>query len=59
MAALDLQVEMLSQGASKVNISLVVPQEKAEDALRALHSCFFEDVCLVPMDELDEEDEDE
>jgi len=37
-----VQVELISQGASKVNISLVVADEKAKGALRALHKEFFE-----------------
>ena len=49
MSALGVQVEMISQGASKVNISLVVPGERETEVIQALHSCFFEGVCLVPM----------
>ena len=49
LSALGVQVEMLSQGASKVNISLVVPGEREKEVIQALHSCFFEDCCLVPM----------
>lgn len=37
-----VQVELISQGASKVNISLVVADGKAKGALRALHKEFFE-----------------
>jgi len=51
MSALGVQVEMLSQGASKVNISLVVPGEREIEVIQALHACFFEDACLVPMGE--------
>ena len=40
---------MISQGASKVNISLVIPGEHEKEVVQALHSCFFEDQCLVPM----------
>ena len=47
--ALELQVEMISQGASKVNISFVVPGEREKEVIQALHSCFFEDKCIVPM----------
>merc|ERR1711957_970185 len=43
MSALTVQVEMLSQGASKVNISLVVPGEREKEVIQALHAC------LVPM----------
>jgi len=49
MSALGVQVEMISQGASKVNISIVVPADREVEAIQALHSCFFEDKCLVPM----------
>jgi aspartate kinase len=43
MARLGIQVEMMSQGASKVNISLVVPEATERVAVAALHKCFFED----------------
>ena len=36
-----VKVEMLSQGASKVNISLVVLDADAEEALRIIHDEFF------------------
>jgi aspartate kinase len=50
MSALGVQVEMISQGASKVNISLVVPLEREVEVVRALHQCFFEDrQCIVPL----------
>ncbi|XP_057982580.1 aspartokinase 2, chloroplastic-like isoform X2 [Malania oleifera] len=35
-------VQMISQGASKVNISLIVNDNEAEQCVRALHSTFFE-----------------
>ncbi|KAJ8766817.1 hypothetical protein K2173_008371 [Erythroxylum novogranatense] len=44
----DVNVQMISQGASKVNISLVVDDDKAEQGVnaeqcvRALHEVFFE-----------------
>eukprot|EP00968_Pinguiococcus_pyrenoidosus_P001201 scaffold53_cov193-Pinguiococcus_pyrenoidosus.AAC.38 len=34
---------MLSQGASKVNISLIVDADDLERATQALHRCFFEE----------------
>ncbi|KAL4652985.1 hypothetical protein ACB092_01G269300 [Castanea dentata] len=37
-----VNVQMISQGASKVNISLVVNDNEAEQCVRALHSAFFE-----------------
>ncbi|OIV90042.1 hypothetical protein TanjilG_21174 [Lupinus angustifolius] len=39
---LGVTVQMISQGASKVNISLVVNDNEAEQCVRALHSVFFE-----------------
>ena len=44
---LGVQVEMISQGASKVNISLVIPGEHEKSVIKALHACFFEDQCMV------------
>jgi aspartate kinase len=49
MSALGVQVEMISQGASKVNISLIVPGDREKEVIQALHACFFEDSCMVPM----------
>lgn len=43
----NIKVEMMSQGASKVNISFVLKNEQIEDAIKHLHQCFFEDVCVV------------
>lgn len=43
---LGITVEMLSQGASKVNISLVVQMKDKDRLIKALHACFFEDVEL-------------
>ncbi|CAK9153210.1 unnamed protein product [Ilex paraguariensis] len=37
-----VNVQMISQGASKVNISLIVNDSEAEQCVRALHSAFFE-----------------
>nr|KJB11754.1 hypothetical protein B456_001G275700 [Gossypium raimondii] len=37
-----VNVQMISQGASKVNISLIVHDTEAEQCVRALHSTFFE-----------------
>jgi aspartokinase len=33
---------MLSQGASKVNISFVVQMKDRETIIKGLHACFFE-----------------
>lgn len=43
----DIHVEMMSQGASKVNISFIIKTSRLEDAIRELHSCFFEGKCVV------------
>ena len=37
-----VNVQMISQGASKVNISLIVNDSESERCVRALHSAFFE-----------------
>lgn len=37
-----VNVQMISQGASKVNISLIVNDSEAEQCVRALHVAFFE-----------------
>ncbi|MCK5736908.1 MAG: aspartate kinase [Spirochaetaceae bacterium] len=37
----DIPVRMISLGASEVNLSIVVPSEKSDAALRNLHSSFF------------------
>lgn len=43
----DIKVEMMSQGASKVNISFILDDDDLEKAVLELHKCFFEDVCVV------------
>ncbi|KAK7336153.1 hypothetical protein VNO77_16686 [Canavalia gladiata] len=42
LRTLGVTVQMISQGASKVNISLVVNDGEAEQCVRALHKAFFE-----------------
>ncbi|XP_010556239.2 PREDICTED: aspartokinase 1, chloroplastic [Tarenaya hassleriana] len=37
-----VNVQMISQGASKVNISLIVNEDEAERCIEALHRAFFE-----------------
>lgn len=37
-----INVQMISQGASKVNISLIVDDDEAEGSLHAIHEIFFE-----------------
>ncbi len=44
-----IQVEMMSQGASKVNISFVLKNSEIDGAVLSLHKCFFEDCCAVPV----------
>jgi len=46
-SARDIKVEMLSQGASKNNISFVLRDDQLEDAIIHLHSCYFEGMCIV------------
>ncbi|MFP3089925.1 aspartate kinase [Treponema sp. TIM-1] len=41
-ADLEIPVQMVSQGASKVNISFIVNDTQAADVVRALHRIFFE-----------------
>lgn len=43
----NIRVEMMSQGASKVNISFVLDEKDLEKAVLNLHKCFFEDQCVV------------
>lgn len=43
------KVKMMSQGASKVNISFIVDNESLDTAILELHKCFFESACTVPM----------
>ncbi|KAF3430917.1 hypothetical protein FNV43_RR25647 [Rhamnella rubrinervis] len=38
----EINVQMISQGASKVNISLIVNDSEAETCVKALHHAFFE-----------------
>lgn len=42
-----IQVKMMSQGASKVNISFILKDDQLDDAVLELHKCFFEDACVV------------
>ena len=37
----NIRVQMMSQGASKTNIALIVEDGEAKQALRALHEEFF------------------
>jgi aspartate kinase len=39
---LGIQIQMVSQGASKVNISFIVDDTQAGEVVAALHQRFFE-----------------
>jgi aspartate kinase len=39
---LGVQVQMISQGASKVNISFIVADNEAADIVKGLHAAFFD-----------------
>lgn len=43
----EIPLQMMSQGASKVNISLVIPTANLETAIWYLHDCFFGDQCVL------------
>ncbi|XP_015695303.1 aspartokinase 2, chloroplastic-like isoform X2 [Oryza brachyantha] len=51
-----VNVQMISQGASKVNISLVVHDSEAKQCVQALHSAFFESCFLPEVDDLLQDD---
>ncbi len=38
----DINVMMITQGASEINMSLVIDDERVDDAVRRLHQAFFE-----------------
>ncbi|MDR2900810.1 MAG: aspartate kinase [Treponema sp.] len=42
-AGMGVQVQMVSQGASKVNISFIVNDKEAPEVVKALHHAFFEE----------------
>uniref|UniRef100_A0A0E0KLK6 Aspartokinase n=1 Tax=Oryza punctata TaxID=4537 RepID=A0A0E0KLK6_ORYPU len=48
-----VNVQMISQGASKVNISLVVHDSEAKQCIQALHSAFFENGFLSEVERED------
>lgn len=45
----NINVMMISMGASEINMSLVIEQERVEDAVRQLHKEFFEPVPEVEL----------
>ncbi|CAB9511551.1 Aspartokinase 2, chloroplastic [Seminavis robusta] len=46
-AELGISVKMMSQGASKVNISFILRDDQLDTAVQELHKCFFEGNCIV------------
>jgi aspartate kinase len=40
----DVKIQMISQGASAINISFVIDQDQLQDAVRGLHDVFFRKV---------------
>jgi len=44
-----IKIEMMKQDASKVNISFVLRMDQIDEAIIYLHSCYFEDKCVVPI----------
>ena len=40
----ELEVRMISQGASEINISFVIDEEDIDEAVRALHRAFFSEL---------------
>lgn len=44
MNELNINVKMISQGASKVNISFIIDDEFADNCIKKLHNKFFEEV---------------
>nr|QDG03174.1 aspartokinase 1 [Eleusine coracana subsp. coracana] len=45
-----VNVQMISQGASKVNMSLIVHDSEARECIKALHEAFFEDDVLTEVE---------
>ena len=40
----DINVRMISQGASEINITFVVEEDDVTEVVRRLHECFFQDL---------------
>jgi aspartate kinase len=38
-----INVRMISQGASEINMSFMIDEDDADEALRSLHAAFFQD----------------
>jgi aspartate kinase len=45
LGAMNIDIEMLSSGASEINESFVVREEDADDAVKTLHNALFGDAC--------------
>ena len=43
LGSIDINVEMISSGASEINTSFVIKEEDADKAVRILHETFFGD----------------
>lgn len=46
---MQINVKMISQGASKTNISLIVATQKAKTAVQSIHAAFLgvQDICAA------------
>jgi aspartate kinase len=42
-AVRDINVRMISQGASEINMSFMIDEDDADEAVRSLHAAFFQD----------------
>jgi len=42
-AVRHINVRMISQGASEINMSFMIEEDDADEAVRALHAAFFKD----------------
>jgi aspartate kinase len=38
-----LYIRMISQGASEINMSFMIDEDDADEAVRSLHAAFFQD----------------
>jgi aspartate kinase len=43
LADAKINVEMISQGATKINLSILVNQDSVKEAVKVLHKALFED----------------
>jgi aspartate kinase len=39
----NINVRMISQGASEINMSFMIEEDDADEAIRSLHAAFFQD----------------